>query len=140
MSHLRYIAIVLTIIVSVVFIFKDAVFRNFPNAAVIYNDNDLLTSRRVFDSGRVWKFSVGHKLSEDISKIERSGTHCEYRSDTMNEFLGYYEFSKNATASPHKTIFIQCDGYVVTKYFEIYVDDRGSIVRIDLTVSMIGTI
>ena len=119
--------------------FKDTVFRYLPSLAVVYGNEDILTSRRSFDSGKVWKFRIGHNFYQDISNLEGGGPVCEYKTASMDSFVDYKVFKSTRQDLSEFSLFVECDGILVNKYFKIFVYD-GIIVKIELTVSMIGTV
>ena len=129
-------------IIAILFIFiykKDSVFREFPTLAVLYSDDDLLTSRRKFSSGKVWKIRVGNRFVIDARNIEETSNGCKYKKLNDSNLRNYEEYLLNTKKEDDYDVYIVCEGSTVAKYFKIEIID-GIIVEIDLTVSAIGTI
>lgn len=137
LGYFRMCAIAVICAVCAILIFKDKVFRYLPSLAVIYNDDDLLTSRRIFNSGQVWRFRIGDNVAYDLISSDIQGSNCSYSYDEgrVTKSIAYFGSDKSVKFP----VIIECKGLLVNKYFKIYVQ-KNIIVKIDLTVSMIGSV
>ncbi len=137
--NFKIFTILFATVLCIVLVCKDKVFRYFSNVAVMYNDDDILTSRRSFKYGRVWKFEVGHEFNKDIYNIYIEKNDCRYKYKKNNDFMEYNDFKLESSEIESSTIFSECRGIFISKYFKLFLYN-GKIVKIDMTVSMIGSV
>jgi hypothetical protein len=120
------------------YVFDNYVFRSFPEISFIYSNDDVLTSKKRFTSGRVGPFDFSFDIKSNIFNLKKHKSSCKYfENEPSSRILSVYDIDIEQIEQSRDRFVFQCTGYFANVIYVLQVN-QNRITSIEMSSSAVG--